>query len=147
MIKEIVEENRLTTDVIVIGKDIDSILDEFETYSLITYGIEYNASLYRKGMDNRHMIIGGPITTNILNMFNRTNFDTIYIKDIRKSIINFDDFAKTIKPYFHQHTKLYIDITGLNNEYFDNLQEKLSKNGLQSKGKVTHHIKIVLKTA
>ena len=138
--------NYLTGDVLVIGTDIEALLRNFENNSLVTYGIEYDKSLYRKGMEGKHQVLHGPITTENISWFKSNSFDIIYVNDIRRSIINFNNFTEIIKPFMHKYTNLYINIIGLNNEYYWNLQETLIKHKLKliKNGKLKTHIKINL---
>lgn len=143
-IQELMSKNMLTNDVLVVGKDIDILLNNFESYSLTTYGIEYNSVLFRKGMEGKHLIMHGPITSDVIKNFKRGCFDIIYVNNIKCCINNFDLFFSTIKQFMHQHSNLYINIIGLNKEYFYTLQEDLRKHGMKLV-KVTTHVKINLK--
>jgi hypothetical protein len=141
MRNEIIDQNMLAGDVLVIGKDIEALLNNFEEHSFTTYGMEYDPTLYRKGMEGKHKILNGPITEENIKWFHLNCFDIIYLNNIRLTINNFNEFFCFIPKYMHQHSNLYINIIGLNKSYFYELQETLHKYNLKLE-KVTTHIKI-----
>jgi hypothetical protein len=129
MLREIINENPLSADYLVVGKNLDKIINKLTNNNLNVFVIEHKHEEKLLYKDNTHIYIKTGLTPSHVKRLDKYQLDCIIIQHIQSLIINFDDFAKTLKPLFHQHTNCYIAIADVDEIYAINLKGTLVANG------------------